>query len=411
LRARHALYVEPVLVDGSSVREVTLLRLSGTVDSSTSHVLGEVLTPHLKMAKHLVLDVSGVCLLASAGARVLVEWARRFAVQDRRLALVGPAPAVERSLRATSGIAVFRSFDAAVASLPRPSASGDAAPRTGGEVDALLRARRDLRAQIRTRPLIGQAMGMLVERYLLPDGDAAFALLRACSQRHNLKLRFLAAAVVAAPRPRSPGGMWFPGRVRHAVPATAFLHRRDVEPTNRSSVLDAVLGEAMRCTGVRRAHLQLVDPALDVLVLEKHSGLGEEFTDYFAHVGTHGTACAAARHSGERVTVLDVASDPIFAGRRSREVSLAAGSRSVQSTPVLNAAGRCVGVVSTHASQPGRRLSQGAERRVDVLVRETAEWLAWYQRTVVLDALEALHAMAGAQPAAAAAAAGSGAAR
>ncbi|WP_436843684.1 ANTAR domain-containing protein [Streptomyces hundungensis] len=50
-----------------------------------------------------------------------------------------------------------------------------------------------LRAQVRTRPLISQAQGILTERYRLPDAESAFALLRLASQHRNVKLRVLAA--------------------------------------------------------------------------------------------------------------------------------------------------------------------------------------------------------------------------
>lgn len=405
MSARHALYVEQVPVDGPDVSEVTFLQVSGTVDSSTCALVSDVLTPHLDAKAHLVLDVSGVVLLAAAGVRVLVEFARQLADDDRLLALVGAGRTVERSLRAaraTEQLGLYGTLDEAVASLPCPTGSRwpEATRGTFGvthEMAELRRTRRDLRAQVRTRPLIGQAMGMLMERYWLPDGDAAFALLRACSQQHNLKLRAVAAAVVAAPRPRTPAGMWFPGRARQAMPAARFLRPAEVEPTNRSSVLDAVLDEVLRCSGARRAGIQLVDPALDVLVLERQRGFTEEFTDFFAHVGNRRSACAVARRRGERVTVTDVAGDVHFDGGRSRDALLEEGVRALDCTPVMNAAGQCVGVISTHASQPGHRPTAEVERQLDSIARETADWLAWYQRTVVLEALEQLHAMAAAQ--------------
>lgn len=51
-------------------------------------------------------------------------------------------------------------------------------------------------AAIGTRTVIGQAMGMIMERYGL-DEDAAFSVLRRLSSHDNLKLRELAAQVVA----------------------------------------------------------------------------------------------------------------------------------------------------------------------------------------------------------------------
>ncbi|NEB66390.1 ANTAR domain-containing protein, partial [Streptomyces fulvissimus] len=42
----------------------------------------------------------------------------------------------------------------------------------------------DLRANLRTRPLIAQAQGILQERYGLRDAETAFDLLRDSSQQH-----------------------------------------------------------------------------------------------------------------------------------------------------------------------------------------------------------------------------------
>lgn len=53
----------------------------------------------------------------------------------------------------------------------------------------------DLSAAISSRRLIGQAQGLLMERYKL-DADSAFALLKRWSQTSNIKLRVLAERVV-----------------------------------------------------------------------------------------------------------------------------------------------------------------------------------------------------------------------
>lgn len=53
----------------------------------------------------------------------------------------------------------------------------------------------NLRAALRTRELIGQAQGILMERERI-SGDQAFALLRDSSQHLNIKLRKVAANLV-----------------------------------------------------------------------------------------------------------------------------------------------------------------------------------------------------------------------
>jgi GAF domain-containing protein len=57
----------------------------------------------------------------------------------------------------------------------------------------------DLAQAIEARHLIGQAQGLLMERFSI-DGDQAFAVLRRYSQDGNVKLRVVAARVVATRR-------------------------------------------------------------------------------------------------------------------------------------------------------------------------------------------------------------------
>jgi AmiR/NasT family two-component response regulator len=86
-----------------------------------------------------------------------------------------------------------------------------------GEPLERLRAEvRDLRARARVRPLIAQAQGIVQERYALPDGESAFALMQRASQPYNVKLRTLAGVLVTAPRPDGPEALWY--RVASAGP-------------------------------------------------------------------------------------------------------------------------------------------------------------------------------------------------
>lgn len=58
-----------------------------------------------------------------------------------------------------------------------------------------LKERKSLQSAIASRTLIGQAEGILMERYGI-DGDAAFGALRRVSQNRNVKLREIAAELV-----------------------------------------------------------------------------------------------------------------------------------------------------------------------------------------------------------------------
>ncbi|MEV3987548.1 ANTAR domain-containing protein [Streptomyces sp. NPDC049837] len=251
---------------------------------------------------------------------------------------------------------------------------------------------RHLRAQARNRPLIAEAQGILRERYLLADAEAAFALMQDTSQRFNVRLRTLAEAVVRLARPDDRTDQWFPGRVRHPAPTLDSLAIDDASHAHRSAVLREVLSQTLAITATHMGNVQIGDHATGGLWLEKHAGLSEDFVDFFDFVGEEGTACSQAAKDLAQVTVRDVATAPVFAEDARRAV-LEAGSRSVHSVPLISG-GRCVGMVSAHFERPIRDLHAAQLKALEHTSRQVGRWLAWYDRTVVLDALEHLHATA-----------------
>lgn len=263
--------------------------------------------------------------------------------------------------------------------------------------EELLRLRAEVR-QLRTRTegrlLVAQAQGMLRERYALPDAETAFALLQRASQQYNVKLRTLVEAAVTAPRPSDRGGLWFPGRARHAEPALSFTEARDrgVRRGNRSEVLAAVLSQTLAVVGTDMGNVQIADRTEGGLRIERHTGLTRDFVDFFAYVGDDGTSCAKAARDVAQVTVQDVATDAVFT-EDARSAILHAGSRACHSVPLISASGLCVGMVSAHFERPLKGLTRAQLKALAVAAAETGEWLAWYDRTVVLDALEHLHAL------------------
>ncbi|WP_329213400.1 ANTAR domain-containing protein [Streptomyces sp. NBC_01485] len=273
------------------------------------------------------------------------------------------------------------------------------AERTGPERTELERLRaevRDLRARSRARPLISQAQGMLQERYALPDADGAFTLMRQVSQRFNIKMRTLAGVLVTTPRPDGRTVLWFPRRVRRPEPALGFLPDHPAggrgHGHSRGAVLGAVLGRTLAVVDTDMGNVQTVDRVRGGLRIERHTGLTDDFVDFFERVGETGTSCAKAARDLAQVTVRDVASDPVFS-EPARAAVLAAGSRACHSVPLTSAAGLCVGMVSAHVEHPLRELRPSELKTLDALGAQAGRWLAWHERTVLLDALEYLHAL------------------
>ncbi|WP_234334972.1 ANTAR domain-containing protein [Streptomyces sp. NRRL S-118] len=251
---------------------------------------------------------------------------------------------------------------------------------------------RHLRRQARNRPLIAQAQGILRERYRLEDAESAFALLQIASQRFNVKLRILADALVRLPRPDEGEKLWFPGRVRQAPPSLDTLGIDDPGNAPRSAVLREVLSQTLAVTGTYMGDVQIGDHELGGLWMENHTGLSDDFVNFFDFVGGDGTSCAQAAKDVAQVTVRDVATAPVFT-EDARRTILAAGSRAAHSVP-LAVGGRCVGMVSAHFDRPLQDLHPAQLKALELTGRQAGSWLDWYDRTVVLDALEHLHEVA-----------------
>lgn len=126
---------------------------------------------------------------------------------------------------------------------------------------------------------------------------------------------------------------------------------RNRDPEARAALLraeaDALVDEAVRSTGATRGNLQQVRHG--VLRIVGQVGFRDPFLAFFDRVPPlEHSACGAALARGYRVIVPDVTTDPIFAGTRAGEVVRDAGCMAVQSTPIVSATGRLLGMLSTH---------------------------------------------------------------
>lgn len=276
---------------------------------------------------------------------------------------------------------------------PTPASS----PLPGDERQQLLATAEQLRAQVaelevqaRTRPRIALAEGILVERYRLTDPQAAFTLLRQASQRANIKLHQLAAAVARTPGPARGAQTWLPPRPPHPVPSLAALGAGTLDAANQGEVLGAALRRVLTVTETDMGNVQLLED--DVLRLAKHAGLPRHFTDYFAFVEGN-TACSRAAAASRQVTVKEVESSPGF-DDETRRVILTSGCRGVHSIPLLDDQNTVRGVISSHHARPLAGFTQAQLRALGATGRTMGSWIKWHQDTVVLDALEDLHQLA-----------------
>ncbi|UFQ13764.1 MULTISPECIES: ANTAR domain-containing protein [Streptomyces] len=273
----------------------------------------------------------------------------------------------------------------------QPSSGHEAAERAAERLAARAQQLQEqvfeLEVQLRARPKIALAEGVLVERYGLPDADAAFALMRQASQRANIKLHQVAVAVARLPGPDQGASLWFGERPQEPAPPLTGLGAGTLDARNQGEVLGAALRRVLEITRTHMGNVQLVEDG--TLRMEKHTGLPRQFTDHFAFVDGQ-TACSRAAVGGNQVTVREVASSPGF-DEVSRRVILSAGCRGVHSVPLVDDAKTVRGVISSHHPHPLDGFARPQLQALHRTSRAIGRWIDWHRRTVLLDALEDLH--------------------
>ncbi|MFI0240473.1 ANTAR domain-containing protein [Streptomyces sp. NPDC016845] len=278
----------------------------------------------------------------------------------------------------------------------RPALTGlpaEPADGTHAETQALRERVASLNKQLRARPAVSYAQGLLVGRYGVPGPQEAFALLREVSQRHNIKLHQVAAALITSTAPAPGAPQWFPGRVRTPVPPLRVLAPHTLDARNQAAVLKAALHRVLEVAQAQAGNVQLVEAGL--LRLARHHGHSALFTDYFAFV-EDGTLCAQAAADGQQRTVGDIAAAHDVFPDETRQFLWDTGSRAVHSVPLIGTDNIARGVISAHYHH---RLKDGLDRtRLDTLrqlQQQMGAYLQWHHHNVVLDALEDLHHGAG----------------
>jgi signal transduction protein with GAF and PtsI domain len=161
--------------------------------------------------------------------------------------------------------------------------------------------------------------------------------------------------------------------------APPFLLRAE-----RRALLTEIVNIAIALVGADMGNIQLFDPTLGALRIEAQRGFTPTFLQYFDQVHQGQAVCGTAMKRARRVIVEDVTQSPIFRGNPALEVILDAGARSVQSTPLVDASGRILGMLSTHWRRP-RRLSECELSMLDVLAKRTTVLLRQQLRPTTRD--------------------------
>lgn len=103
-----------------SLDSVTVAHLTGELDSRTSAVAQGQLAPLVSAGSRLVLDMSGVDFMSSAGLRLMLSLYRQATSLGGHIVLAGLSPELVDTMSATGFLASFKTsetVDEAVAAL------------------------------------------------------------------------------------------------------------------------------------------------------------------------------------------------------------------------------------------------------------------------------------------------------
>jgi anti-anti-sigma factor len=113
------------------VTNVVLIRVAGRIDHTTAKGFEEALRPHLDgctgEAKKVLLDLSGVDYMSSAGLRVLMVAAKHCRKQNGTMVIAALQPMIEEVFKISRFDLVFQIFPTVQAALEAISPTAAAA--------------------------------------------------------------------------------------------------------------------------------------------------------------------------------------------------------------------------------------------------------------------------------------------
>jgi anti-sigma B factor antagonist len=87
--------------------EITIVELNGDIDASTAPKVQELVLPLAQSGKKLLLNMTGVPYMSSAGLRSLLALYRQASTQECKLVLVGLSPEIQDTMSVTGFLGFF----------------------------------------------------------------------------------------------------------------------------------------------------------------------------------------------------------------------------------------------------------------------------------------------------------------
>jgi anti-sigma B factor antagonist len=117
-----------------TVHDVFLIELQGSLDGKTAPEVQKQVIPAAESQNNVILDMTGVQYISSAGLRVLLILYRQLKSKGGRIALVGLTDEIKDVMSNTGLLNFFlvaQSFEAGIAALKKSCSAG--ANRQGAE--------------------------------------------------------------------------------------------------------------------------------------------------------------------------------------------------------------------------------------------------------------------------------------
>jgi two-component system CheB/CheR fusion protein len=138
------------------------------------------------------------------------------------------------------------------------------------------------------------------------------------------------------------------------------LVTRLLDSSDLPAALSDVLNASLEITRADMGNIRLLNPSTNTLELVVQHGFNQDFLDHFHSVAAdESSAWGTALRTGKRVLIENVEN---------------AGYRSAQFTPLVNRAGRVLGILATHYREP-RLPSDRDLRMLDVYARQAADFV------------------------------------
>jgi anti-sigma B factor antagonist len=98
-------------VEVTNVEGVVIARIVGDIDSTTASQAQERILPLAEAGNRVLLDMSQVGYMSSAGLRMLLSLYRQVTMQDGQVALVGVSEDIQDTMSVTGFLQFFTLWD------------------------------------------------------------------------------------------------------------------------------------------------------------------------------------------------------------------------------------------------------------------------------------------------------------